>query len=156
MDQAPLGIEKAREERINSNMERMKQLGILNLSRDVNSISQSLTPKKRGRDMLRKEKPIETSNITTKKRGRGRPRKEEIRLIETSKITPNITPRNWWHLRTRSIEVKMDRAPLGIEKAVEERQTQIETSNITPEKRGRGRPRKHHKEVNATSEKEEK
>lgn len=39
MDQAPLGIKKVREERINSNMERMKQFGILNLSLNVNSTS---------------------------------------------------------------------------------------------------------------------
>ncbi|XP_078151517.1 uncharacterized protein LOC144546827 isoform X1 [Carex rostrata] len=39
MDQAPVAVdyEKCREERIKSNMERMQQLGILNLSRNVNS-----------------------------------------------------------------------------------------------------------------------
>ncbi|XP_078156779.1 uncharacterized protein LOC144557226 [Carex rostrata] len=43
MEKAPLGIEKAREERINSNTERMKQLGILTLSRDVNGLHKKKT-----------------------------------------------------------------------------------------------------------------
>ncbi|KAF3335336.1 protein DEK-like protein [Carex littledalei] len=56
MDQAPLGIEKAREERINSNKERMKQLGIINLSRDINS--EAKEKRKRGR---KKKEDVEGS-----------------------------------------------------------------------------------------------
>ena len=47
MGKAPLGIEKAREERINSNNERMKLLGILTLSRDVNGVSKRKNKKKK-------------------------------------------------------------------------------------------------------------
>lgn len=39
MGKTPLGMEKAREETINSNTERMKQLGILTLSCDVKGLS---------------------------------------------------------------------------------------------------------------------
>lgn len=54
MDQALVGYEKVRAERIKSNKERMQQLGILNLSHDVNGDSRSSNSKKRKRNKKKK------------------------------------------------------------------------------------------------------
>jgi hypothetical protein len=54
VDQVLVAYEKVREERIKSNKERMQQLGILNLSHDVNGAFNGSNSKKRKRNKKKK------------------------------------------------------------------------------------------------------
>ncbi|XP_078163348.1 uncharacterized protein LOC144558344 isoform X4 [Carex rostrata] len=97
MAQASLGIEKAREERINSNKERMKQLGILNLSRDINS--EANEKRKRGRKEREDVEGSEAKEVKEKKKKeKGMERKgertssRERKVVERYSVTGS--PRN--------------------------------------------------------------